>query len=115
MLSSQSKCICVNRYKADLQRRGDRAEHRTERAAKAHALTLAVNDAKHVDIDFQTLTLLLPHNLLHARIDPVNRISKHSESDNVLKVEIVVETHLANTDLVSDVLKTEAVKAARLN
>ncbi len=98
-----------------LQGRGDRPEDRTERAAGAHALALAVNDAEHVEIGFQALARFLPHGLLHARIDPVGRICKHSEGDGVLGVEIMIEARLADADLVGDVLETEAVKAARLN
>ena len=116
MSSSQSRCILSESVQGALYGRGDRPEHRTERATGTHTLALAVNDAEHVEIALRAARLgSCAVNILQLRPHPVRCAFEHGEGDGIVRVEIVVEARFADADFVGNVLEAEAVEAPRLN
>jgi hypothetical protein len=98
-----------------LHRRGDGIEDRPERSAGTHTLALTVNGAKDVEIGFKSLSRLLPLDLAHFPSHPIGGAIKHGNRNIILRGKMVIEAWFADTHLIRNVLKAEAMEAARLN
>ena len=74
-----------------------------------------MNVSKHFEIVLQPRGRILAIEFRQVCPYPVSRALKHGQSEGVLGIEMVIKAWLSDTDPVGDVLKAEAVKAARLD
>jgi hypothetical protein len=98
-----------------LHRRGDGIEDRPERSPRTHTLALTVNGAEYIEISFKLLRGFFPLDLAHFPPHPIGGAIKYGDRDIVLRGKMVIEAWFADAHLIRNVLKAEAVEAARLN
>jgi len=73
-----------------------------------------VNLTKQVEIDFKAFPWLAPFRFLKLCAHPVRSALEHRDSNGVFRIEMMVEARFAYPDFIGDILKAEAVEAARL-
>lgn len=73
-----------------------------------------MNLTEQVEIGFKTFRWLAPFSLFKLRARPVCSALEHRDSNVVLRIEMMVEARFADADFIGDILKAEAMEAARL-
>src|SRR6516162_4436749 len=91
-----------------------RVEDRGEGPTRTHPLALTVNLTEQVEIGVETFPWLAPFRFLKLRAHPVRRALQHRHRNVVFRIEMMVEARFADPDFIGDILKAEAVEAARL-
>ena len=73
-----------------------------------------MNLTEYVEIGFEAFPGLAPFSLLQFSAHPVRSALEHRNGHVVLRLEMMVEARFADADFIGNVLKAEAVEAARL-